>query len=354
MKQIAYLSVIVLVLAILTTTIISCNNEGSNEAVDTGDEGVSQAVLTRDEVDDALNFVVERVSECSITSSVAEKVLSYLFASIFSVPGCASSETAERSQGVISSFKEFSHGLNSKILISEISRWIRSTTRDIDPRETFQVGSCGGEIEMNMIDIFNTGKFMGQVVFNDFCHEIGGEEINISNSLSVSGTVEQEGDEITELNISTDSNGIIVHLEDGSYTIVLEDAGFTVEEGVMIISVDSFLLQERTDSTMIEYGNEDLRIRLTEGESFTEVEGSGRFSRPDIGYVDFSIIEPIIISEGGEVVSGKVEITGAGGTKMLVTGLGDNQFQIHADTDGDGTYDYAPGTLNCTGLNLNL
>jgi hypothetical protein len=91
---------------------------------------------------------------------------------------------------------------------------------------------------------------------------------------------------------------------------------------------------------------------MSEGTGYVEVEIiSGRYYDPDYGYVEVYTEGPLRIDDGDDwpsdgvlVVTGDTGIAG-GSTMARLTALSSTTYQVEADTNGDGTYDWDSGVL---------
>jgi hypothetical protein len=117
----------------------------------------------------------------------------------------------------------------------------------------------------------------------------------------------------------------------------------------------TMLLQD--NSTGKVYKVEAYTLTLTEQVNYADVELlSGRYFDPDYGYVSITTTTPLRIyvgdnypSDGVIVVTGNTGIAG-GSTMARLTALNSTTYQIEADTNGDGAYDWNSGVLNWSDL----
>ena len=93
-------------------------------------------------------------------------------------------------------------------------------------------------------------------------------------------------------------------------------------------------------------------MTLTEESSYVNVEVSGKYYDSDYGYVTITTLTPLCIyyndsfpSDGVFVITGDTGI-GGGSTKAQLTVLSSTTYQVEADTNGDGTYDWNSGVLD--------
>ena len=109
----------------------------------------------------------------------------------------------------------------------------------------------------------------------------------------------------------------------------------------------------RDNSTNKVYWVQNYTIELTEETGYVDIDVSGRFYHPDHGYITITTSPPLRINDGDEypfqgviVVEGK-DGTAGGPTRARLTVIDNSEYQVEADTDGDGFYDdYDSGVLN--------
>ncbi len=70
--------------------------------------------------------------------------------------------------------------------------------------------------------------------------------------------------------------------------------------------------------------------------------------------MDFRTLEPLTVSDDGKVLSGRIEFAGVGDTRVVITILEDNVFQVKADTNGDNKLNYTADILDCSESDMDL
>ncbi len=70
--------------------------------------------------------------------------------------------------------------------------------------------------------------------------------------------------------------------------------------------------------------------------------------------MDFRTLEPLTVSDDGKVLSGQIEFAGAGDTRVVITILEDNVFQVKADTNGDNNLNYTADIMDCSEFDMDL
>ena len=92
-------------------------------------------------------------------------------------------------------------------------------------------------------------------------------------------------------------------------------------------------------------------LTLSAGSNYVDFQVSGRYYHPDYGYVNISTPTSFRIYSGSQwpsqgilILDGKTGIAG-GSTRAKLTVISSTNYQVEADTNGDGTYDWNSGTL---------
>jgi len=207
-------------------------------------------------------------------------------------------------------------------------------------------GDCGGSASFTVSVDDQTGDFSGSFTFNNYCDD----EVTISGAASFSGRVDLNTEELIEFSFSFDS----ITVTSGSDSFTLDgDISFdnTVSPATMTMTM---LLKDNNTGKV--YKVEDYIMTLTELASYVDVEVSGTYFDPDYGYVSISTTTPLRIyygddypSDGVIVVTGNTGIAG-GSTMARLRALTSTTYQIEADTNGDGVYDWDSGVLNWSDL----
>lgn len=322
-KKIERVSRLGILVALLAIVPLSCDGNGGEVG-----GGTNQAILNERNVDDSLEFIVENVSGCSF--------------------GAAATNTQNKLKSIV----DLSLEVSDQITLVSISRPVRPKATETETME-FE-GSCGGNITVSLTINDVTGDISGSVSFNDFCQDVDESQSTINGYLEFSGKIDTETDELTQLSGSTGVEGITLQQEEDSYTLGVQNANITIEGDTITATADSLFVREVSDGEVKEYRVENLAFQGSEEGTTTEITASGQFIHPDEGAISFTTLQPIIVSDEEEMVSGQVEITGADNTRAVLTVSGDNVFQVQADTDGDGVYDYFPNNLDCSEFDLDL
>ena len=209
-------------------------------------------------------------------------------------------------------------------------------------------GDYGGSASYTINVNDQTGEFSGSITFNSYSDD--GVTTIISGAASFSGQVDLYTEELLEFSFSFDN----LTGTSGSDSFTLDgDISFdnTVSPATMTMTM---LLQD--NSTGKVYKVKDYIMTLTEEVNYVDVEVSGTYFDPDYGYVSISTTTPLRIYDGDDYPSdGVIVVTGntgiAGGSTMArLTALSSTTYQVEADTNGDGTYDWDSGVKNWSDL----
>jgi hypothetical protein len=235
-----------------------------------------------------------------------------------------------------------SQALNKCIDLVDFTSASSSTLHGIIYEETIY-GNCGGSASIR-IDVNDSGGFTGSFNFNNYC-EYG---VTISGSTSFSGEVDVGTGNLQQFSFSFDN----LSFNDGidSFTIA-GNISFNYWTYPATVSMD---IKLRDGSTGKVYWVNNYNMSVTEHSDCVYVEISGRYYDPDYGYVVVHTEVPLRFyyddvwaSLGVLVVEGSTGIAG-GSTMAWLTALTSKIYQVEADTDGDGSYDWDSGGLPWT------
>ena len=185
-----------------------------------------------------------------------------------------------------------------------------------------------------------TGNFNGTVSFSGYC-ESAGSCVNgvagISGQLNPNTQALMSGQfTVTGLNVT--ENGDMYQFAGSIGMNVLSTTSTRITESCVI-----------ADSTGT-YKLDNLVFVVTDNMTYADAAiNSGRFYHPAYGYVDVKTVMPLRYSVTNGVMAdwpyqGSMELDGASNTKALLTALSDSpnvmpQWQLQADTNGDGAWD---------------
>lgn len=201
-------------------------------------------------------------------------------------------------------------------------------------------GACGGTAAgfVQVDDV--TGVFSGELTFANYCDT----NITLNGKTDFSGIINLTTDQIENIEFnfgyltSTEPSGSSII--DGNLLIVNQSNGFN-------ITMDMYL-QDGSDVYWINNYN----IEAIENPSSVSITVSGVFYDPNYGYVTLSTPENLVVygndrlpTSGILLVEGEMGVSG-GPTKAKLTCKPTGLFQVEADTDGDGIYEWASGDLS--------
>jgi hypothetical protein len=203
-------------------------------------------------------------------------------------------------------------------------------------------GTCGGTAfgDLQADDV--TGDFSGHLSFSNFCES----NVTVNGDTDFSGTINTTTDQIEIITFNfgylTSSEPSGSFIIDGTMSIVNQPAGFT-------ITMDMYLKDGNSgDVCWID----NYHIEAIEYASYVSMAVSGVFYDPQDGYVSVSTLENLIVYDYDRVpASGVILAEGENGvsggpTMARLTCYPSGLFNVQADTDGDGIYDWDSGDLS--------
>jgi hypothetical protein len=204
-------------------------------------------------------------------------------------------------------------------------------------------GECGGSVTYTVSYDEQAGTMSGSMSFNDYCS--GG--VTLSGGSSFSGRIDPQTYQMVDFSFTFDR-----------YTVASGDGSFSCSGSIsydmgsypQTATVNMYM---KDGATAAVYRLENYVMSMSDYGSYAEVSIiSGNFYHPEYGYVSLATTTPLQIyfsddwPFAGELVcTGEKGIAG-GPTKARLTVISSTEYQIEADTDGDGTYDYNSGVLH--------
>ena len=203
-------------------------------------------------------------------------------------------------------------------------------------------GECGGYASGTISVDNQTGSFSGSLTFVAYCES----DVLINGSATFSGTIDLDSDEFSSITIEFD----YLEGDDASGSYVFDGTiQMSVQSSVIIITINMYLA-DGTDDYVFWLNN--YQMELEDHSTYSTMTISGDFYFPDYGYASLTTEEELVIdNDTGTPSSGVLIVTGengsAGGpTRARLTCYSAGQFQVEADTDGDGVYDWTSDTLS--------
>jgi hypothetical protein len=185
-----------------------------------------------------------------------------------------------------------------------------------------------------------TGDFSGTFNFNSYCSE----GVTISGSASFYGKVDPNTLEFLRFSITVAN--LTATLDRDSFS-TKGNITYDFETSPVTANMDLLLKDNSTEKVYwVKYS-----MTLVEGPNYVEFEMSGTYYDPDYGYVVLSTEVPFVVHDGEDwpsecvlVVTGDTGVAG-GSTKARLSALSSTTYQVVADTNGDGQYDWDSGIL---------
>ena len=362
MKKFKFMLVGLVIVAILPGIYISCGGDGGGSS----ETPIAEpAVLTEETVDKTVQMIDDVVPFCSMGPSPAS-----MTASLYALVAIAQDIS---DQTVLINISKDKAGAAAETMAEE---------------ETLIEGDCGGEIIMR-VDQGET-TISGNILINNYCANLDDEtQIKANGAAELSGSTQtlSNGDQKIRLELNTPTP-ITIQLGEDDLSISITEAVLSMTQGTdaaslsltlseavlahgtdsytlgnvsiavsmtdddvqekLTITVDSMELEENTSQGSVTHQLRNVNISLTSGATQSTMSISGTYSNSQEGSVTIATPVPITVNDAGEIVSGKIVASGAQGTKVSIEASGGNLFEIEADTNGDGVYDYQPGTMDCS------
>ena len=334
-KNILYLFLLIVIsLGLMIVIGYGCGGDGNSSNDDSGNSGgaTTRATVTQKSVYETISFITQ------------------------TVPGCSKGNTTERSTASLAYARTVRSVMNiAKELMHQIEfsyhiRLVRATQADPEVFKGDCEGTLDGTVTINSTANDETGIFSGALLFDRYCQESEETTVLVDGDLNISGKMDTETDEFTE--VTAFSNGISVQQGEESYTVEF-NVSAALNNNQTTIRIPNFSVQDETTNRTFTITN--LIITATEGNTTSQIQITGRITHSEEGYIDINTTQTLFVTSDGEITSGQLTITGGDGTSVVVTPTGDNpfQFDFKADTDGDGIFDYEE-CLDCSEVNLNL
>jgi len=336
MKKVVFFVVSLVLVGCLTLTHLSCSSSGGDS--DGGGGGSTpaasdQQTLDENSVRDALDFIEDNVPGCVMDDSTA----------------------AAQKKATVRSILGLAGNITDNIVVYRSSQ----STRTAAETQTIE-GTCTpnpGELIVTLNED-GSGDITGSLVFNSFCAELddgeGGTEIlQATGTVNISGSINTTTDELESLEISTGSGGIYAQIGTDFIEADLDSLSVSVSGSTTTITMDSLSVTADVDGEETDVTVEDLDVTVTEYSNTTEVDASVTYVDEDDGYVDIAVEDLMVTNEDGTVMDGVLTVEGANGTDIKITyQSATDDFLVEADTTGDGIYDYQPGCMDCSDLDV--
>lgn len=198
-------------------------------------------------------------------------------------------------------------------------------------------GPGGGNAQFTIQVNDVTGDFSGTINFNNYTSQA----TTMTGNFSYSGKVNMSAGTMQQFYLSSES----VSVTQGSKSFTAEMTfNYTISGTQTAVVMDVVMRDGATSKT---YWVNDFNLTLWDRTSYTEFSVTGRYYDPDHGYTDittpttFKINNNAINPHGGIML-----LTGRSATKAKLTALSATTYQVEADTNGDGIYEWNSGIKN--------
>ncbi|PSW00647.1 hypothetical protein [Photobacterium lipolyticum] len=307
-------------------TFISCGGGGGGDGDDSG--SIIYTGLTEMAVINADNATVLTIG--ALMGGPAIKITSA------SRTDVASSDEEE-------SFLQSSALLSFWRMMKGFEKFTTSAETTPEPRtihtetETFD-GNCGGllTITLNLDD--TNGNLTGTQQYDQFCED--GETVH--GTINISGSVNLSTLEIIAMEMSYSQ----LSMETSSSSVTMSGTtNVNFSSSTLSLTLNDLI---RDNDTGKVYKVANYVVSMLEGATWVEMTcSSGQYYHPDYGYVEVESTTPFMqYYDDVGPSSGELIITGTGETKASLVALTADTFQVTADTDGDGTFDWSSDILN--------
>jgi len=331
MRKVVYLVVGCLIVGCLTLTHLSCSSSSDGGGTSTP-AGSEQAALDETSVRDALDFIEENVPACTMED-----------------------RTASEKRATVRSILGLAGGISDNIVLYRSAQ----STRTAAETQTI-AGNCTtpGQLTITLDEDESTGAISGSLVFESFCQVVddgsgGTETLLVNGTVSISGSVNTTTEDLESLSISTGTGGITVQTGTDMISASLNSLNVSVSGSTTSITMSSLSVSANVDGETSNVSVNDLNATITEHADSMELDASVQYVDEN-GYVDIAVVDLMVDDEDQTVLGGSLTVSGANGTDIKITyQSATDDFLVEADTNGDGTYDYQPGCMDCSELDVN-
>lgn len=335
MKKVEFL-VLLLFLTLLSVVPVACGGGGGGGG---GSAGLSYSGST---------------AKVTIDESNAEEIAISSYTSIDSAGGIAplGIATVEYKDGVTEIKRRKNLGRPLPLAVSQVLK-DSLLKLNIDVEGNISIastesdtvyGNCGGSASYTINVNDSTYDFSGTFNYMDFCVD----GTSVSGNVNISGNISSYPATFNFVfnNLSM-TDGINSYISTGHIYFVMNN------DTNAVISID--MLINDINSAKVYWVN-DFNVTLTAAPDYADTWITGRYYDPDYGYAVLST--PLAIrmynvdswpSSGELLVEGNTGIAG-GSTKAKLKCLTNTTYEVRADTNGDGTYDWWSGVKNWADL----
>ena len=211
-------------------------------------------------------------------------------------------------------------------------------------------GDCGGSASISGTINESTLAFSITATFSNYCTNGDGT----TGGVVTNGVMKMEGafnQSLTSITMDVTFNNFLVTLIDtGASATTSGTMEMIINSNSATITMNMVMRDNSTETT---YKVVNLLINMYGISSYSAYFSmSGKFYDPDYGYSDITTEEDFYLilsdnapSDGTMVITGASGIAG-GSTKAKLIVVSRTQYQVMADTNGDGAFDYDTGPRN--------
>lgn len=198
-------------------------------------------------------------------------------------------------------------------------------------------GSGGGNAQYTIQVNDATGDFSGTMNFNAYTSQA----TTMTGNFSFSGKVNVFAGTMQQFSLSSESFSVTQGSK--SYTAKMT-CNYTIS-GTQLTVVMDVLMQDGT--TAKTYWMKNFNLTLWNRTNYIEFSIVGTYYDPDYGYIDITTPTTFKINTTAKYpYEGMMVLTGKSATKAKLTALSATTYEVAADTNGDGTYEWNTGTKN--------
>jgi hypothetical protein len=335
MKKAVYVILGFLLVGCLTLTHLSCSSSSDDGGGGTvTPAGSSQATLDETTVRDALDFIEDNVPACTMDDT-----------------------TAAQKKATVRSILGLAGDISDNVILHRSAQATRTASETI--AETI-AGNCSpnpGSMTINLDENETTGVISGSLAFSSLCQVVddgsgGTETLLVNGTVNISGSTNTTTGDLESLSISTGAGGITVQTGADTIAASLTSLSVSVSGSTTTITMSSLSVSANVDGETTAVTVNNLAATMTEHSDSMELDASVQYVDDD-GYVDISVTDLMVDDEEQTVLGGELTVSGANGTDIKITYQStSDDFLVEADTNGDGAYDYQPGTMDCSELDV--
>ncbi len=311
----------------------SSSSEDIVEDFDPGPGPSSQAQMDETNVNDALDEIVKALPECSRSGSISASSIG------------KSAENLSATVGLARQLVDFARsGIDGRPVKSAAHQAVSPMATTTEPI-TEIAGNCGGSLSGSISTNEETGDMSGNIIIENYCQQSSeGTTLEANGDFSFDGNINPLTS-MTQINAS--SSGLSIKSGTDYDMTAGFDLSLTMTDSGMTVNADSFFVESNASGHRFSGQNVVLSTTVDETDMSTTVSLSGAFVDSEDGSMVITTITPLTVVEG-TVTSGSGTVSGAGGSEVLITATGGNQFEVEVDSDGDGQYDDMAETMDCS------